>query len=169
MLWLVHDGSCHFWYDNWLGIGALFLRAPVVPNLSFHTLIVTGHWDVNLLSHTFPREIVSSILQHPVPDGGCAYEIVWTSSLSGPFTLALAFREARQAHNLSMVLAKGCYPRIPVKVSFFMLRLLLGRLPFLDTLRTLGFPLPSKCFCCQEASEESIKHVFSCGRIALEV
>ncbi|XP_071909633.1 uncharacterized protein [Coffea arabica] len=125
MLWLVHDGSCHFWYDNWLGTGALFLLVSVVPNLSFRTFIVTGHWDVSLLSHTFPVEIVSSILQLPVPHGGYADEVVWTPSLSGTFTLASAFQEVWQAHNSSMVLAK--------------------------------------------ASEESIEHVFSSGRIVLEV
>ncbi|XP_071925457.1 uncharacterized protein [Coffea arabica] len=90
-----HYGSCHFWYDNWLATGALFLRAPVVPNLSFRNFIINGHWDVNLLSQTLPRDIVSSILKFPIPEGEHADEVIWMHTSSGNFTLTSAFREAR--------------------------------------------------------------------------
>ena len=164
-----HYGSCHFWYDNWLATGALFLRAPVVPNLSFRNFIINGHWDVNLLSQTLPRDIVSSILKFPIPEGERADEVIWMHTSSGNFTLTSAFWEVRQVCNTSMVFFKVWHPTIPWQVSFFMLRLLMGKLPLPDTLCKLGFHLPSKCFCCQKVSEESIEHVFSSGHIALEV
>ncbi|XP_071925655.1 uncharacterized protein [Coffea arabica] len=65
-----------------------------------------------------------------------------------------------------MVFDRIWHPCLPLKVSFFMLRLLLGRLPIPDRLRNIGFHLPSKCFCCPLASEESIEHLFSNGNIA---
>ncbi|XP_027082553.1 uncharacterized protein [Coffea arabica] len=68
-----------------------------------------------------------------------------------------------------MVFDRIWHPRLSLKTSFFMLRLLLGRLPIPDTLRNFGFHLPSKCFCCQSASEESTEHLFSNGIIASTV
>ena len=50
MLWLVQDRSCHFWYDNWLGSGALFLKTPVASHVSFRDFISQGHWDAHLLA-----------------------------------------------------------------------------------------------------------------------
>lgn len=114
MFWLVRDGSCHFWYDNWTGSGALCLKVSVVPALS-----------------TFP--------------------------------------EVRQERSRSFMFSQIWQPWIPIKVSFFMLRLLLGRLPLDDALCKLGFAFPSKCSCCLDADGESLEHVFSLGQVAAEV
>ena len=77
MLWLVQDGSCHFWYDNWLGSGALFLRAPVLLNLSFRDFIIHGHWNVHLLAQMLPPEVIPTVLRTPVPMEQQADEVVW--------------------------------------------------------------------------------------------
>ncbi|XP_071927455.1 uncharacterized protein [Coffea arabica] len=166
MLWVVKDGACHFWYDNWLGNGALFLQATVIPNLSFSNFISNGHWDTSRLCQSLPSQMVTSILNHPVPEEGGEAEVIWMPTSSGNFSLASAFRDIRQARNTSMVFDRIWHPCLPLKVSFFMLRLLLGRLPIPDSLRNIGFHLPSKCFCCPLPSEESIEHLFSNGNIA---
>ncbi|XP_071929043.1 uncharacterized protein [Coffea arabica] len=168
-LWIVKDGACHFWYDNWLGGGALFHQATVVPHLSFANFIINGHWDVNLLYQIMPREMVPSILEHPIPEEGGESEVIWTLTTSGNFSIASAFRDIRQARNKSMVFNTIWHSQLPFKDSFFMLRLLLGRLPVPDRLCKLGLHLPSKCFCCASASEESIEHLFSNGHIGSTV
>ncbi|XP_027081100.2 uncharacterized protein [Coffea arabica] len=166
MLWVAKEGACHFWYDNWLGCGALFLQVPVNLELSFHNFINNGHWDVNLLYHTIPKEYVSYILQQPIPEEGSEVEVFWMPTTSGKFSIHSAFQDIRQTRNKSMVFASIWHPRIPFKVSFFMFRLLRGRIPIPDRLCELGFHLPSKCFCCPSASEESIEHLFSNGHTA---
>nr|XP_027118775.1 uncharacterized protein LOC113736018 [Coffea arabica] len=166
MLWVAKHGACHFWYDNWLGSGALFLQVPVIPHLSFRNFTLNGHWDLNLLYQTLPRENVFSILEQMVPEEGNEVEVIWMPTTSGKFSLKSAYGDIRQARPTSMVFASIWHSRIPVKVSFFMLRLLLGRIPIPDQLCKLGFHLPSKCFCCSAASEESIEHFFSNGHIA---
>ncbi|XP_071916259.1 uncharacterized protein [Coffea arabica] len=168
MLWQVNEGSCNFWYDNWLGSGALFLRSTVAPGLTFGDFISNGAWDVQLLSRAVPQEIILSILQQPVPGGGRPDEAVWMASTSGKFTLASAFGEVCQARNISAILSRVWHHRIPLKISFFMLRLLMGRLPPAETLCKLGFHMPSKCLCCQSPSCDSIEHLFSMGQVALE-
>ncbi|XP_027152155.1 uncharacterized protein LOC113758673 [Coffea eugenioides] len=169
MLWIAKYGACHFWYDNWLGDGALFLRATVDTNLTFGNFIINGHWDVNLLYQKLPKEMVPSILDHPIPEEGGEAEVIWMTTTSRKFSLNSAFQDIRRARNKSLVFERIWHPRVPLKFSFFMLRLLLGRLPIPDRLCKLGFHLPSKCFCCHSASQESIEHLFSNGRIASEV
>nr|XP_027064415.1 uncharacterized protein LOC113690621 [Coffea arabica] len=129
MVWLLNDGTCDFWNDNWLGSGPLFLRASVVPGLSFSDVMVNGTWDNCRLSQILPPTIVDEVMHSP--------------ALSG----------------------RG----IPLRVSLFMLRLLMRRLPLDDVLGELGFQLASKCFCCTFVTGETLEHVFSAGQLALEV
>ena len=96
-------------------------------------------------------------------------EVLWVPSKSGAFSLASAYQEVRQARGRAVVFAQIWHDRIPLKISFFMLRLLMRRLPLDDVLREMGFQLPSKCWCCEVAGEESLDHVFSRGQIAMEV
>ncbi|XP_027102724.1 uncharacterized protein [Coffea arabica] len=69
-----------------------------------------------------------------VPEEGNEVEVIWMSTTSGKFSLKSAFGDIRQARPTSMVFASIWHSRIPVKVSFFMLRLLLGRIPIPDQL-----------------------------------
>ena len=102
-----------------MGNDALFLRVSVDPTLSFLNCTSNGHWDVSLLLQTLPRDIVSSILQHSVPDGRCADEVIWLPTTSGKFTLASTFWNVRQARNTSVVLSKVWHFRIPLKCHFY--------------------------------------------------
>ncbi|XP_071940013.1 uncharacterized protein [Coffea arabica] len=171
MRWLVNAGTCDFWYDNWLGNGALFLKAPVQGDLSFRDFIVDGKWNSVGLAEYLPRDITTMILQHSTPEGERPDEVVWVSTTSGSFSLSSAFREVRQARNPSWIFSHIWLPQLPVKVSLFMLRLLMRRLPLDDILGKFGFQLPSKCFCSSMAAAagESIEHIFSTGQLAVEI
>ena len=166
MLWLVQDGSCHFWYDNWLASRALFLRAPVLLNLSFRDFIIHGHWNMHLLAQMFPHEVIPSVLRTPVLIKQQADEVVWMSTQSSHFSLATAFHEVRQVSNISLMLSRVWQAPTQAKVSFFMVRLLLGRLPLDDMLHTFGVHGPSKCVRCPCPSVESLECVFSTSHIA---
>ena len=69
MVWLLNDGTCDFWYDNWLGSGPLFLRASVVPGLSFSDVMVNGTWDNCRLSQILPPTIVDEVMYSPALSG----------------------------------------------------------------------------------------------------
>nr|XP_027101699.1 uncharacterized protein LOC113722624 [Coffea arabica] len=49
--------------------GALFLRSPVIPDLTFGDFVTNGNWNIQLLSQALPLGIISSILQQPIPQG----------------------------------------------------------------------------------------------------
>nr|XP_027109142.1 uncharacterized protein LOC113729011 [Coffea arabica] len=135
----------------------------------FRDFIVDGKWDSVGLAQYFPRDITTMILQHPTPEGESPDEVVWVSTTSGSFLLSSAFHEVRQARNPSWIFSHIWLPQLPLKVSFFMLRLLMRRLPLDDILGKLGFQLPSNCFCCSMAAGDSIEHIFSTGQIAAEI
>ncbi|XP_027156870.1 uncharacterized protein LOC113758039 [Coffea eugenioides] len=65
--WRPYSGNCHFWYDNWMGLGAFYLRVEVQEHLSFQNFVT----DVD--------------------------RIVWTASSSGRFSVSSAFHELREA------------------------------------------------------------------------
>nr|XP_027120574.1 uncharacterized protein LOC113737562 [Coffea arabica] len=169
MLWLLNGGGCDFWYDNWVGSGGLFLRAPVVPAISFADVMTNGAWDRGRLLQILPSGSVDLVMKTPVPSGRGTDQVVWMPTKSGAFTLASAYQEVRQGRTSSLVLSRIWQARIPLKVSFFMLRLLMRRLPIDDVLGEMGFKLASKCFCCVDATGETLEHVFSTGQLALEV
>ena len=91
MVWLLNDGTCEFWYDNWLGSGPLFLRAFVVPGLSFSDVLVNGTWDSYQLSQILPPTIVDEVMHSPALSGRGSDQVIWRSTQSGLFTLASAF------------------------------------------------------------------------------
>ncbi|XP_027156179.1 uncharacterized protein LOC113756908 [Coffea eugenioides] len=168
MRWLVNSGTCDFWYDNWLGSGALFHRVPVRDTLTFKDFLVDGRWSSLLLARHFPTDIMDLILQQPPPVGERPDELVWMPSASGQFSLSSAFQEVRQVRSASWIFSHIWHRQLPLKVSFFMLRLLLQRLPLNDALGRFGVQLPSKCFCCRSATGESSEHIFSSDQLARE-
>lgn len=56
-----------------------------------------------------------------------------------------------------------------MKVSFFMFRLLLQKLPLGESLTKLGFHGASKCYCCSFPALETFDHVFSNGDFSSSV
>ena len=110
-----------------------------------------------------------AVLRKPTPGGALAAEAIWMPTTARRFTLSSAYQEVRQVSHKSIVYSHIWGPSLPLKVSFFMLRLLRRRLPLDEILCMMGFQLPSKCFYCSAAAEETTEHVFFTGRIALEV
>ena len=129
MVWLVNAGSCDFLYGNWLESGALCLKATVLLNLSFQDFISNWAWDVHRLTRVILHELILPILQHPIPKGDGRDELVWSHTPSGRFSMASAFQEVRRAQNYSVMHFQVWRSRIPLKISFFMGCLLLGKLP----------------------------------------
>ena len=102
----------------------------------------------------------------PVPYSSSVDRRVWTASSSEHFSVSLAFHELREAKPSSFMYRQVWHPHLPQKISFFMMRLLRGRLPLDDILTKLFLHLPSKCFCCVESSVETRQHVFMDGEVA---
>nr|XP_027118549.1 uncharacterized protein LOC113735759 [Coffea arabica] len=161
MVWLVNGGTCDFWYDNWLGNEALFLKAPVDLIVTFRDFITNGEWDVQSLGQYLLKELTRQIVQHPVPMGDGHDEMFWSLT-----AFASAFKNVCQAHGVSVIHSQVWHPHIPLKISFFMLRLLVEKLPLTNALWKGGIQLASKCLCCLDGATKLLKHVFSEGQMS---
>lgn len=75
----------------------------------------------------------------------------------------------QQHTTVSFVYKNVWQSAVPLKNSFFMLRLLMNRLPLASSIKRplassikkFGVHGPSKCFCCMLPSEEMLDHFFS--------
>ena len=60
--WRLHDGRCHFWYDNWTGHEALYLRVKVREDISFQHVMENGEWVTWRLTEVLPVDMVLQVL-----------------------------------------------------------------------------------------------------------
>ncbi|XP_027122034.2 uncharacterized protein [Coffea arabica] len=129
-----------------------------------------GWWDLQGLSRVLPSEWVSRVLREAPSTAAEADEMVWAPTNSGAFTITSAYQIVRQGGNVSRLFGSLWHQALPSKISFFMLRLMYGRLPLMDVLHKFGFLGPSKCFCCSlSPSPETISHIFCTGEVARQV
>ena len=92
--------------------------------------------------------------------------MVWAPSQVGSFTLRTVFDLVRAHRPRSFVFAKAWHPSLPLKISFFLLRLLRSRLPLDSEMGKFGVTGPSKCFYCTEPRVETLDHIFCEGEVA---
>ena len=94
-------------------------------------------------------------------------KMVWMLTSSGEFSIASAYELVRRVSSSSLLFPCVWHKSIPVKISFFMLRLLCFKLSFMQQLRGFGIQGPSWCFFCQDAlQEEDVDHVFCTSELA---
>ncbi|XP_027098978.1 uncharacterized protein [Coffea arabica] len=87
----------------------------------------------------------------------------------GRFTLRSAFQLVRRHANRSFMSRRLWHPMLPLKISFFLLRLLHGHLPVDCGLWKFGVHGASRCGCCPFPDIKSVEHVFAEGDMASRV
>ena len=113
--------------------------------------------------------MVRQVLAVASPSGDSPDMMVWTASNSGQFSLASAYSELRDCRPTSFLCRQAWHSNVPLKVSFFLLRLMRSHLPLDDVLASYGFHLPSRCSCCSSPQTESLGHLFLEGGLATTV
>ena len=67
-----------------------------------------------------------------------SYRMVWTLTNNGLFIVSSTYNLVRKVSNCSLLSSNIWHKSLPVKISFFMLRLLCFKLPIMDQLRRFG-------------------------------
>ena len=106
---------------------------------------------------------VQWVLAAAPPSSDQEDKMIWSSSGSGEFSTASAYQVVQQGENSSRLFSFLWHWVLPLKVSFFMVRLMRGRLPIMGELHKFGIGGPSRCFCCPNPSQETIDHTFCMG------
>lgn len=95
--------------------------------------------------------------------------MIWKLSSLGQFSLKSAYDCVHEYEILDFFFKHILDPYIPLKISFFILRLLYRKLPLADVLQKFSIHGLSCCFNCLSPSLESQKYAFSLGKIPSKV
>ena len=94
MYWQIHSGSCKFWWDNWLGSGALSSYCSNISslnNISVFNFLAEGKWNERVVRQHVPPKMVPTILQTYINYKiGIADTAIWMPEESGKFFIAFA-------------------------------------------------------------------------------
>lgn len=147
---LVRDGSCSFLWDNWSGQGCIADFYDIAP-FSYLDVPLREVFGVLGWDPTLPDVLRSFVAPHSFSYGGGSDILIWEHSASGNFTLKTVYNALRPTQPQLPFMKYVWNSRIPLKLSFFVWRVLNGLLPYADVLVTFGFHLPSKCPWCDSA------------------
>ncbi|XP_071940011.1 uncharacterized protein [Coffea arabica] len=141
-----------------------------VENFGDHAVadfVLNGSWNISMLHQWLPDSIVSRIMQIRPPDifSTRPDRMVWDLETTGSFSFSSTYNLVRQDSNISIFSSNIWLSALPVKISFFMIRMLSGRLPVMESLQRRGVCGPSRCSCCVNPAVESVDHVFCAGDV----
>ncbi|XP_071921765.1 uncharacterized protein [Coffea arabica] len=127
-----------FWHDNWIGSGPLCHRVEIFQDQEVVDFVSRGDWDIRALSQALQPELVRLVMASRPPTCQGEDRMVWMQTPNGEFSLASALELVRPHSHGSLGSACFWHRSLPITISFFMLRLLLGRLPLLEQLHYFG-------------------------------
>ena len=85
-----------------------------------------------MLRQFLEPEVVRQVMDIVPPSMHGDYRMVWKLTPSGEFSISSAYSTVRQASNFSWLTTCAWHKALPIKISFFMLRLLVWKLSFVE-------------------------------------
>ncbi|KAJ6731270.1 REVERSE TRANSCRIPTASE ZINC-BINDING DOMAIN-CONTAINING PROTEIN-RELATED-RELATED [Salix viminalis] len=157
--WKVGCGKINFWHDIWVDDSALSRYSPPIGESH---LLVSSYWRDNTwyLDHVrsiIPNEIVDSLYLIAVSSTRVDHPL-WTLTANGGFTMYSAWNRVRQVSDRQPIFSKIWHASIPLKISFFIWRLLNDFIPVDTRIQSKGICMVSKCHGCNDI--ESLEHLF---------
>ncbi|WMV13663.1 hypothetical protein MTR67_007048 [Solanum verrucosum] len=167
--WKIRNGSCSFWWDNWLGVGPLAQFTTTSHRFNNETIadfMANGQWNVDKLIQLAPQNQLYTILstqiqlQHTSLD-----QAVWKLNSTGLFTISSAWDIIREKRTKTKINSYTWSRYIPFKCSFLLWRTIRGKLPTNERLASFGIE-PKDCYCCHSPGSDTIEHIFNTGHLA---
>ena len=170
--WQINSGSCSFWWNDWLGIGAL---AKYNNNISSFNndivkeFLINGNWNERKLRQQVHPLIIPMILnirfQYHNEDKDI---VVWKPTESGNFTCTSAWENCRFRRNDDVVNKLIWQKKVPFKMSFLLWRALKLKLPTNENMTNFGVET-AKCYCCRNQGWNDVEHIFMQGHFAQHI
>ncbi|KAF9681426.1 hypothetical protein SADUNF_Sadunf05G0000200 [Salix dunnii] len=157
--WKVGCGKINFWHDIWVDESALSRYSPPIgeSHLPISSYWRDNAWDLDHVRSKIPNEIVDSLYLIDV----CSTRIdhpLWSLTANGGFTMYSAWNKVRQVSDRQSIFSKIWHASIPLKISFFIWRLLNDFVPVDTRIQSKGICMVSKCHGCNAI--ESLEHLF---------
>ncbi|KAG2720837.1 hypothetical protein I3760_02G052600 [Carya illinoinensis] len=147
---LIRSGACNFWFDNWLGDGAIANteEVSVDENLLVADILNSSGWDVTKLRMLVSEEMVEKIIASPVQISGGSDVHIWQPNPDGTFFTKYAWHLIRETGPVCLWKKWLWHKLVPKKMSFVCWPAKKHVLPVDDIISKLGIPLASKCHYC---------------------
>jgi len=172
IIWKVQEGNSSFWWDNWTGIGALakLCQGPgKSPKLLINSFFVNKSWNTVKLSSVVPNYIVKIISSIVIGNNTEKDYPIWNDTENGVFTNYSAWQIVRKQRPKNNFLNNIWHNKMPFKISFLNWRMFKRRLPFNDIITRLNINSQNNCFCCRNAHNDTMYHVFGEGEEARQL
>ncbi|WMV13572.1 hypothetical protein MTR67_006957 [Solanum verrucosum] len=170
--WKINSGSCSFWWDDWLGRGALAHHTPSISSLNNATIahfVVNGQWTESKLRQQVPPLLIPFILDSKfqfvqrITDTA-----VWKTTESGKFTCTSAWDICRSKKDTNVLNSHIWHKYIPFKMSFLLWRAIRLKKPTNEMLPNFGVE-PVRCYCCIKKGWDEVDHIFIQGHFAAHI
>jgi len=133
--WTINSGSCSFWWDDWLGVGALANYTTGISSLNNATIahfLTNGKWNERKLRQQVPPLLIPYILNTNFQFlQGVSDSAVWKHTESGKFTCTSAWEICRNKKSTTDLNSQIWHRHIPFKMSFLLWRALRKKLPLM--------------------------------------
>jgi len=92
--WKINSGNCSFWWDDWLGVGALGNLTNGISsqnNTKVLHFLVEGRWNEFKLRQQVPARFIQQILNINIQlQEGVKDEAIWKPAEDGKFSCSSA-------------------------------------------------------------------------------
>jgi len=140
--WKINNGSCSFWWDNWLGVGPLAQFTTISHRLDNETIadfMANGQWNINKLIRLAPQNQLPAILSTQIQVQQAHPDLaVWNLNSNGLFTVSSAWDSIREKRTKTKFNSYTWNRNIPFKCSFLLWRTIRGKLPTNEKLSKFG-------------------------------
>ncbi|XP_060190742.1 uncharacterized protein LOC132620026 [Lycium barbarum] len=165
--WQLRMGSSLLWFDNWSGLGPLYFIVPpefqcneAIENVS--DVVIDGRWHVPAIRNNLPEDLAEYILHEVKPPAkpGEIDKPWWMLEKNREFSVKSAWEYLRSRGEKKKVYKKIWVKGFPFKIAFLMWRVWHFKIPLDEVVKSWGYHMPSRCFCCVEPKEENVPHIF---------
>lgn len=171
--WQVKSGNSCFWFDNWTRKGALYFTEEIIggggeDEIEVRDCIINGEWNKEKLLGMISEETTEYITENISPKliEGVNDIPWWMADTSGDFSVKSAFDVLRKRKEQEAWLDNIWLKGIPFKIIFSHWRIWKGRIATEDILRKMRISLASRCYCCENFSQETMSHLFLTSLLA---
>lgn len=123
LLWKIGIGEVAFWWDNWTGFGVMasFIH---LRRASKHTKVNEfGTWNYDKLHNLHSMNVVNTIEKLEINGSSNDFHY-WLPQPTGNFSTKFAWQLLRERKRRTLSSRKIWHKGIPIKISFFVKRLL---------------------------------------------
>nr|XP_033514683.1 uncharacterized protein LOC117279308 [Nicotiana tomentosiformis] len=99
IIWLPGKGYVSFWYDNWLGLGPLYIHLPTnakPKDVKIIEVLTQGSWQLDSMGIEVPESVRDEVFRHQITLSPTSpNRVIWAADTNGKFSITSAWELLR--------------------------------------------------------------------------